>query len=193
MILGIRNQSDRSRDAPDPKKQAALDPENTDPAPLIEPSWNNGKHIASPFCLARKGKKGFTMNFPEVKNTETTVLIETPTYKSETWEYNQATHTEFRLTTNGGNTFSIVTYTAPQRGDETLHGTQEDCAALIADLADITDAEKRILAHYHDGFEDMPASEAIDPIEFFASQAENDQYVKDVETPGLLIEPEAFQ
>lgn len=117
------------------------------------------------------------MIFPEVENTETTVLIETPTYKSETWEHNQANHTQFALTTNGGNSFSVVTYTKPQRGDETLHGTQEEICAIIADCIDeeYELVEKKVLAHFHNG------EDAIDPIAFFAGQAANDWQVWNLE------------
>ena len=110
------------------------------------------------------------------------VLIETATYQSKTWEYNQANHTEFRLTKDGGNTFSIVTYTNPKTGDETLHGTQEDICALIAELGDMTyeESEGRHLAFYHNGHGDYSAEDAINPIEFFADQAENDRQVADL-------------
>ena len=111
------------------------------------------------------------------------VLIETPTYQSKTWEYNQATITEFRLTANGGNTFETVTLSQPTTGDETLHGTQEDICALVAELADISyeESEARHLAFYHNGHGDYSAEDAINPIEFFADIAENDRQVADLE------------
>ena len=123
-----------------------------------------------------------------------TMLIETPTYEVENWEYNQADHTRFRLTQNGGASFSEVTYTAPQRGDETLHGTHEDICAIVAELADISyeDADKKVLAHFHDGFEEVPAEDAIDPIAFFADQARYSREVWELSQPGLHIEPEAY-
>ena len=123
------------------------------------------------------------------------VLISTPTYQSKTWEYNQANHTEFRLTSNGGNTFSTVTLSQPTNtGDETLRGTQEDICELIAELAEISyeESEGRHLAFYHNGHGDYSAEEAINPIEFFAGQAENDRYVADLEVPGIYVEPEAY-
>ena len=124
------------------------------------------------------------------------VLIETATYQSKTWEYNQANHTEFRLTSNGGNTFSTVTLSQPTNtGDETLHGTQEDICALIAELGDMTyeESEGRHLAFYHAGHGDYSAEDAINPIEFFADIAENDRQVADLEVQGLYVEPEAYE
>ena len=117
--------------------------------------------------------------FPKVDGADTTTLIESPTYKSETWEYNQAQHTRFAFTGNGGCTFTTVTLSQPQRGDETLHGTTEDCATIVAELADLPyeEAEKRILAHYHNGFQDIAAEDSIDPIAFFAEIAEDDREV----------------
>ena len=125
--------------------------------------------------------------------SEERILISTPTYESKTWEYNQANHTEFRLTGNGGNTFATVTLSQPSTGDETLRGTQEDICALIAELGDMTyeESEGKHLAFYHGGHGDYSWEDAINPIEFFAGQAENDRYVADLEVPGIYVEPEA--
>ena len=121
--------------------------------------------------------------------SEERILVETSTYQSKTWEYNQATVTEFRLTENGGNTFETVTLSQPASGDETLHGTQEDICAIIAELAEISyeEAEGKHLAFFHNGHGDCSAEEAINPIEFFAGQAENDRNVADLEVPGLYV------
>ena len=123
------------------------------------------------------------------------ILIESETYQSKTWEYNQATHTEFRLTTNGGATFSTVTLSQPATGDETLHGTQEEICVLVAELLEISyeEAEGKHLAFYHNGHGNYSAEDAINPIAFFAQQAENDRYVADLEVPGLYVEPETYQ
>ena len=122
--------------------------------------------------------------------SEERILISTPTYQSKTWEYNQANHTEFRLTSNGGNTFDTVTLSQPTNtGDETLRGTQEEICALVAELSDISyeESEGRHLAFYHDGHGDYSAEDAINPIEFFASQAENDRQFADLEDPESYL------
>ena len=93
------------------------------------------------------------------------------------------------MTSNGGNTFSIVTYTNPQTGDETLHGTQEEICDLVAELLEISyeEAEGKHLAFYHNGHGDYSAEDAINPIEFFADIAENDRQVADLEDPESYL------
>ena len=115
---------------------------------------------------------------------EERILIDTETYQSKTWEYNQASHTEFSMTWNGGNTFSTVTLSQPASGDETLRGTQEDICAIVAELGDMTydESEERHLAFYHNGHGNYSAEDAINPIAFFAQQAENDRGVADLAT-----------
>ena len=127
--------------------------------------------------------------------SEERILISTPTYQSKTWEYNQATVTEFRLTWNGGNTFTTATLSQPNIGDEILHGTQEEICTIIAELADISyeESEGRHLAFYHGGHGKYSAEDAINPIEFFADIAENDRQVADLEVQGLYVEPEAYE
>ena len=127
--------------------------------------------------------------------SEERILISTPTYESKTWEYNQATVTEFSMTWNGGNTYATVTLSQPVFGDETLHGTQEDICALIAEIGDMTyeESEGKHLAFYHAGHGKYSAEDAINPIEFFADIAENDRQVADLEVQGLYVEPEAYE